>query len=365
MENKKLWMLMLIIGLVLWSVLVGCDISTGGSTNNDDGISFTCGNYTLSLYKNESRAVYIPATGDQYEIRNSSGNVISSGNITVGADGTYTFSPFSGKPNFSGSLSPNAVAFQITSAITLDDGTQLPGLSLSNTEDNGNEVIVYTSYAAAADAGYLFHNGQIGDLGVKENFDAFSALMKTLDYTQIKINSNLPIRSDFKFDFSVIVNELNWQANDYFKWDIQYNDHRILVRYYYGDATIESYTLVNEVLLLPEIKGEDYSAGTIEHVDFEYGVSDNSIVRNAIYSDTLIYDEFSINGKAPVDNLGLLQTIRIVNAIKTARDITLQAGDYLIWKITYSDSKWNILFFIEIINADGSIGLWSGNATKE
>jgi hypothetical protein len=365
MKNRKLWILMLVIGLTLGLFLVGCDTGTGGGTGyGDENLSFTCDDYTLSMYKNGNRAVYIPATGDGYEIRNSNGNVVSSGNITVGTDGTYTFSPSSGKPNFSGTLSPNAVAFQITSTITLDTGTQLPGLSLSNSENTGNEVQVYTSYAAAADAGYLFHNGQIdSNLGPMESLDAFGTLMKTLDYTQIKINSNLPVSSDFQFDFSVIVDELNLQGNDYFKWDIQYNDHRILARYYYhkGDIGISGsllgYTLVNEVLLLPEINGGDYSSGIIKHVDFEYGVSD--------YFHDDAYDEFSINGAAPVDNLGLLQTIRIVDAIKTSRHITLNAGDYLNWEITYNDSKWNVWCFIEIINENGSIRLWSGGATKE
>jgi hypothetical protein len=118
--------------------------------------------------------------------------------------------------------------------------------------------------------------------------------------------------------------------------------------------------LVNEVLLLPEINGGDYSTGTIKHVDYEYGVSD----LNDITLDSTV-DEFSINEKAPVDNLGLLQIERIVDSVRTARNITLQAGDYLFWKITYSDSKWNIHRFFQIVDADGSIGLWSGSETKE
>jgi hypothetical protein len=364
MKNKKFWIGMLV--LILGSILAGCDIGTGSTNNNDDieKISFTGGAYTLNIEKNGGRVVYSPATGDRYEIRNSSGNVISSGVITVDADGTYTFSPSSGKPNFSGTLSSDAASFQITSTISLDDGTQLPGLSLSNNGNNDNEVPVYTSYRAAANAGRLFHNGQIdNNLGSMEVVDAFDALMKTLDYTQIKINSNLPVSSDFRFDFSVIANELNLQANDYFKWDIQYNDHRVLARYYYIPY-IHAYTLVNEVLLLPVINGKDYSSGTIKHVDYEYGVSDGSVVNDAIYNSPLTYDEFVINGKAPVDNLGLLQTTRIINAIKTARNITLRAGDYLLWKITYDDSKWAIRWFIEIVNTDGSLKLSAGNATK-
>jgi hypothetical protein len=60
-----------------------------------------------------------------------------------------------------------------------------------------------------------------------------------------------------------------------------------------------------------------------------------------------------------------LNRTAVINAIKTARGIALQAGDYLLWKITYTDSKWNIHLFIQIVNADGSIGLITHSETKE
>ncbi|MDR2718187.1 MAG: hypothetical protein LBB89_09005 [Treponema sp.] len=194
--------------------------------------------------------------------------------------------------------------------------------------------------------------------------DAVDALMKTLDYTLIKIDSDLPVSSSFRFDFDVIRSNLNLQDNDYYKWDIEYNDHRVLVRYYYhGSGYLYGYNLVNEVLHLPDIKGEDYSTGKIKHVDYVYGVSDPSVRNNALNTDS-IYDEFTVAGNAPVDNLGLLQTLRIVNAVTTTRNHTLKAGDYIIWTVTYSDSIWNLRCFIEIINLDGSVNMWWGGVNK-
>jgi hypothetical protein len=382
MKKNKWYVLgMMAMALTFGMAVVGCNDDDEGTNYGDEKISFTWGDYTLGMYQNGNQTVYVPTTGDHhYEIRNSQGNVISSGDITVGIavslgdiimakkDG-YTFSPSSGKPSFYGFLSPNATTFQI-GTITLDNGTQLLGLLLSNNEDNGNEVPVYTSYTAAVEAGYLFHNGQISsNLDSNEFSDALDALMKTIDYTRIKINSYLPIKSNFSFDIDVVVNGLNLQGNDYFKWDIQYNDHRILAYYYAqgGGGCMYGWSVVNEVMLLPAINGGDYSSGTIKHVDFEYGVSDNDIMYDIIYDNSLVYDEFSINGKAPVDNLGLLQTTRIVDAIKTSRGITIHAGDYLTWKITYNDSKWSIRCFIMAINVNGYIEPWllGGGATRE
>jgi hypothetical protein len=361
MVNKKFWSGMLAMALLFGILVIGCDNGTGGSTNFDDEeIIFTSGDYTLRIYKSGGRAVYVPETNDRYELKNSSGKIISSGVITAFVDGIYTFSPASGKPDFTGTLSSNGAAFQITSTITLDDGSQLSGLSLSDTEDTGNEIPVYTSYKAAAEAGYLFHNGQIDDINlpIREGLDAFTALMKTLDYTQIKIDSDLPISWNFQFDFSVIKDELDMQANEYYKWDIQYNDHRVLAQYYYTTkgGYFYYYTLVNEILLFPEINGGNYSGGKIKHVDYEYGVSDYSVINTALSGDS--YDEISINGNAPVDNLGLLQAVRIIEAVKTARGIKLQAGDYILWRITYNDSIWIMKFFIESVNADGSPDFW-------
>jgi hypothetical protein len=249
------------------------------------------------------------------------------------------------------------------------DGTQLPGLSLSNSDDSVNKATVYTSYKEAADAGFLYHNGNIDkNLGSREGIAAFTALMNTLDYTLIKIDSDLPVSSSFQFDFYVIMNELNLQDNDYYKWDIEYNDHRVLVRYYYyltnggSGYNYYGYTLVNEVLLLPAIDGKDYSEGTINHVDFEYGVSDRSVIDNALRDS--IYDEFNVAGKAPVDNLGYLQFWRIVEAVRMVRGINYSAGDFLIWRITYSDSEWMLSLFIQIIRPDGTIGLASYGVNK-
>ena len=372
MKNTfKLLGIIALAAVIVFSFIT-CDTGTTPSAttppaaSGSDEFTFTGGNYTLTIFKNGSSraAAYIPAVGDFYEIRDKLGEIVSKGSITEIVNDTYTFKPDSGKPTFSGSASPNMAAIQITSPITLDDDRQLPGLSLSNSEDTGSKVTVYTSYKAAADAGYLFHNGRIdSSLGTMERMNAFSALMQTLDYTCIKIDSKLPISSDFRFDFSVIKNTLDLQANDYYKWDIEYNDHRVLVRYYLFDNGVYNYgySLVNEVLLLPVINGTDYSAGRIRHIDFEYGVTniDWNVINNPDNRDN-----FSIRGKAPVDNLGLLQTYRIVDAVRTARNYTLRAGDYFNWTITYDDSVWSMICFIQIVNANGSVNLWSGSATR-
>jgi hypothetical protein len=216
----------------------------------------------------------------------------------------------------------------------------------------------------AAEAGFLYHNGNIDkNLGAAERIAAFNALMNTLDYTRIKIDSNLPVSSSFEPDFSAVGNEL--RENDYFKWDIEYNDHRILIRFYYFGPTnyTYSYTLVNEVLLYPPINGNDYSKGTINHVDYVYGASDTSVIDNALYNDKN-FDEFIVAGNAPVDNLGLLQFRRIVNEVQKARSIKYRAGDYLKWKINYKDSEWVLRFFIMVVNPDGSWDIAKYEAVK-
>jgi hypothetical protein len=361
MKNTTKWLAVIVLVAVTVFSFTVCNNGTTTPVkqpepSQGEKITYKGGDYELSIIENTSRAAaYIPAAGDQYEIRDSSGKIVSKGSITkIDDDGTYTFKPASGKDEFTGSISSDKASFQITSTITLDDGTQLQGLSLSNS-DNDSTVTVYNSYQAAAAAGYLYHNGTIDNsLNGKERLDKVAALMKTLNYTRIKINSNLPISTDFRFNFSAIVKELGLRSNDYYKWDIEYNDHRILAYFYLHeyDSTNTSYTysyqLVNEVLLLPEIKGEDYSAGTIKN-----GVSNNDV-----------YDNFYINAKAPVDNLGLLQLYRILQAVATARNYTFKVGDYINWEITYSDSVWRFAAFITNINPDGSIGFYNYSITK-
>ncbi|MDR2731386.1 MAG: hypothetical protein LBB81_10890 [Treponema sp.] len=352
MKNTAKWLAVLVLAAVTGFSVITCDNgTTSGSPPPAGGkITFKSGKYELDLFKNAGRAAYIPAVGDRYEIRDN-GKVISRGSITyISADGTLFFKPDSGKDPFTGTISDDKA--QITSTITLDDGTELTGLSLYN-DDSVNKLVVYTSYKEAVDAGFLYHNGNIGNKNFPDTIEgsierqkAIYTLMNTLDYTLIKIDSNLPLYGLYMPDWVFFENELNLQDNDYYKWDIEYNDHRILLFHYYltsGERSVGEFkwTLVNEEMLNPVIDGKDYSAGTIKHGDeTDYGVYSNAIYNN---SD---YDEFTVAGKAPVINLGLLKCGEIIYAVGKTRGINYRAGDYFKWEITYSDSKWRLAIMI-------------------
>jgi hypothetical protein len=119
--------------IVLAAVIVFSFITCDNGTTSSGGIppapppaskriTFEGGGYKLNIIENTSRAAaYIPAIGDKYEIRDNTGKVISKGSVTnIAADGTYTFKPDSGKDSFTGAVSDDMAAFQITSTITLD-----------------------------------------------------------------------------------------------------------------------------------------------------------------------------------------------------------------------------------------------------
>jgi hypothetical protein len=342
MKNLKLWMR--ILAMVLLLTMVGCDNgSTGGggggkapSGSTKIKVSYTSKNFTLNIIESTGRA--IPEDGDGYEIRDSKNKVISNGTIKDLGGGWYQFNPKTkGIPPFYGELSE--ATFHIKDDIILNNGDVLLGLLLSNEASPDR----YTSYKAAADAGCIFHNGTI--VKGSTSGDAFYNLMASKDYTQIQINDDLPSYSGIGFDLNFILNKLSLKANDYLKWDIEYKNHRILVMYYHFQTNdyLLSYSLVNEILLLPPIDGNNYSSGTIRHVDYEDGIEDEVIDR--VLYDNVSFDKFSIKGKAPVDNLGELQYYRILSAVSTERNGTPLAGDYILWNITYNDSTWSVRVF--------------------
>jgi hypothetical protein len=357
MANKKL--LLGILAIVLLLIIVGCDTSGGGGGggkkpsggSTSDKISFTGGGFTLNIIKDDSRAISI-GTGDRYEIRDSSNKVISKGSIKKNADGTYTFTPDSGKPAFYGTLSSNEASFQ-TGNITLDDGRELPGLSLSDNA-SANKETVYTSYKDAVNAKKLYNKGPI----VNNTFD-FINLMNGLPYTKIKLTSNLPQDPPgYGFNVTAIKDELGLQVNDYLKWDIEYKDHRILLELYFHGAShySRSWRLVNEILIVPKVNGADYSSGTIHHVNYDERTSDESVITGALYGG-VPFDKISINGKAPVDNLGDLHCYSILEAVYTLRNQYPYVGDYILWNITYSDSTWSVRLFIR--NLENGYFSWS------
>jgi hypothetical protein len=143
--NKKLNLLvMLVCILVLGLVFAGCsngtspgDITDGGSDAGDDiddeddelltaSYTYTSGVYVMTITKTISaksiypRSVLSEGETASYTLKYN-GVVVSTGHVLMGTTGA-TFTPSSGKPPFSGTLSGDS-GLAISQAITLDDGT--------------------------------------------------------------------------------------------------------------------------------------------------------------------------------------------------------------------------------------------------
>jgi hypothetical protein len=320
---------------------------------------------------------FTPKDGDTYTLYVMVGGTWqkqSSGTVTANESGSFSFTPSSGKPAFTASLEGSTLA--VTSTITLDNGNELPGLSLDSEDPGATAEPVYTSFAEAKAAGASFgHNDALvaayisnGEIISSELSSQASSLRNNMDYAKIKISGNTPVDSSRGFDIKGFLAEMGATGGDYFKWDIQYDDHRILVnrfvwRFISGGGYHISGTeqLVNEVLIYRPIDGTDYATGVAQvqhYAGFNYDTyqrndsyaSDVSSARNSLSATTWTVDDYE-----PVDNLNFLQYKRVLNAAKT----NWQAGDYIHWLITYQndpvdggdDTTWRLKITVTQINS--------------
>jgi hypothetical protein len=359
---KKINLVFLAVLLVAAVVLGAC----GGSTPSaePETMSFTSGNYKMDITQESARVAFTPKDGDTYTLYVMVGGTWqkqSSGTVTAKEDGSFTFTPSKeGIPPFTASLEGSTLA--VTSTITLDNGDELPGLSLDEEGSGTTTIPIYTSYAEAWAAN--------ASRGHNDNLDEALILVHQIpSYARLRINENAPTKSYGGYDNNAIFSAVGAAVGDYIKWDVEYNDHRLLLsrvkmNSYVG--TGGSTSLINEVLIHRPINGTDYT-NAVAQIQHYAGDMDNDIAIDSAIN-TINFFEFTVNDLEPLDNLGGLEGFRVMNACNKV----WQPGDYFKWKVTYTnktentsdDASWYMNVFIVSTNSSGKVSSVNSNIYK-